>query len=220
MVRRTRPAASWRGFSTGMATMVVQLDSPRCLRDRVERVGIDLGHDEGTAGSIRHAEELSTTIAPEAAILGERTLEEVAPAEHSAMSMPEKSAVAASSTMICRPPIRGGCRPSAPRRKSGPRRAERRARRGSGASPRRLVPSLRPLRSAWPTCYEVTPAQRNGVPGGGLQSRPKAVCSAPTASSTTESRTTHEMRIDEVEIISMLIDAAARVSNMVAVTPG
>jgi len=46
---------------------------------------------------------LSTTIAPEAAILGERTLEEVAPAEHSAMSMPEKSAVAASSTMICPP---------------------------------------------------------------------------------------------------------------------
>jgi len=50
-------------------------------------------------------------------------------------------------------------------------------------------------------CYEVTPAQPKRRAGGGLQSRPKAVCSAPTASSTTESRTQHEMRIDEVEII-------------------
>ena len=40
------------------------------------------------------------------------------------------------------------------------------------------------------------------------------------ASSTSISSTTHEIRIDDVEIISMLIPLAAKVSNMVAVTPG
>src|SRR5207253_8975772 len=47
----------------------------------------------------------------------------------------------------------------------------------------------------------------------------KASCSFTTASSTWSWRTTHEMRMAEVEIISMLMSLAACVSNMVAATP-
>ena len=43
------------------------------------------------------------TIAPASASRGDKTLEDVAPDEASAISMPEKSAVAASSTSMTRP---------------------------------------------------------------------------------------------------------------------
>ena len=52
---------------------------------------------------MRHADELSITITPAAAIFGAKTLDEVAPEDVSAMSIPEKSAVAASSTTIAVP---------------------------------------------------------------------------------------------------------------------
>ena len=57
----------------------------------------------GTSGSIRQAEELSTTITPAAANAGASAREVVAPAEKSAMSSPLGSAVAASSTTTSRP---------------------------------------------------------------------------------------------------------------------
>ena len=41
-----------------------------------------------------------------------------------------------------------------------------------------------------------------------------------TARSTSAARTTHEIRIDDVEMISMLIPASASASNMSAATPG
>ena len=47
-----------------------------------------------------------------------------------------------------------------------------------------------------------------------------AACSARTARSTSSSCTTHEMRIVDVEIISMLTPSAASVSNICAATPG
>src|SRR4051812_45900783 len=54
----------------------------------------------GTSGSIRHAEELSTTSAPAAATFGAYSLDAVAPFENSAICRPLKSAVAVSSTVI------------------------------------------------------------------------------------------------------------------------
>jgi hypothetical protein len=57
----------------------------------------------GTSGSLRQAEELSTTTAPAAANRGACTRDIVAPAENSAMSMPLGSAVSASSTSISWP---------------------------------------------------------------------------------------------------------------------
>src|SRR5688500_11264177 len=45
-------------------------------------------------------------------------------------------------------------------------------------------------------------------------------CIALTASWTSVARTTHETRIDDVEMISMLIPLSASTSNMSAATPG
>ena len=42
----------------------------------------------------------------------------------------------------------------------------------------------------------------------------------PYGGSTLDARTTHEMRMDEVEMISMLMPASASASNMSAATPG
>src|SRR5262249_13619817 len=52
------------------------------------------------------------------------------------------------------------------------------------------------------------------------RSSPKAPCRARTAGSTSLAATTHEIRIDDVEIISMLIPSRARTSNISAATPG
>ena len=46
------------------------------------------------------------------------------------------------------------------------------------------------------------------------------MCAAATASSTCASSTTTEMRISEVEIISMLTPASASAAKNVAATPG
>ena len=58
------------------------------------------GTTRGTSGSRRQADELSMTVAPAAASRGASSRETAAGAEHSAKSMPERSAVAASSTVI------------------------------------------------------------------------------------------------------------------------
>src|SRR5919198_6042476 len=48
----------------------------------------------------------------------------------------------------------------------------------------------------------------------------KRSCTARTALTTSASRTTHEMRIDDVEIISMLTPDSDKAENIVAATPG
>ena len=103
-MRRTRPASSCSGLSTGIAAIVVQLGLamiPLCARARSP--GLTSATTSGTSGSIRKAEELSTTSAPAAAKRGAWAREVVAPAEKSAMSIPVGSAVEASSTTTSRP---------------------------------------------------------------------------------------------------------------------
>src|SRR6478752_5421867 len=53
-----------------------------------------------------------------------------------------------------------------------------------------------------------------------VESRPKAVWTARTASSRSSARVTAETRISEVEIISMLMPASARAPKNFADTPG
>src|SRR6187401_2921609 len=57
----------------------------------------------GTSGSIRHADELSITVTPQAANFGASSRDDLAPAENSAMSRPVGSAVEASSTVTSFP---------------------------------------------------------------------------------------------------------------------
>jgi hypothetical protein len=90
---------------TGIAAIVVQFGLAMIpLRASVMVSGLTSLTTSGTSGSIRQAEELSTTIAPASANRGARARDVVAPAEKSAMSSPLGSAVLASSTVISRSP--------------------------------------------------------------------------------------------------------------------
>ena len=92
---------------TGMAAMVVQFGLAMMpLGGFLTSCGFTSETTSGTSGSLRKAEELSTTIAPASAKRGECSREVPPPAENSAMSMPRRSsvAVAATSSMtICSP---------------------------------------------------------------------------------------------------------------------
>ena len=106
-INRTRPAASWSGFSTGIAAMVVQfgfamMPRPASITARAAS-GLTSETTSGISGSRRKALELSMTITPASTNDGTRARDVVAPAEKSTMSSPDGSAVAASSTVISRP---------------------------------------------------------------------------------------------------------------------
>ena len=104
---RVRPAASCSGLSTGIAAMVVQFGLAMMpLGGSIASSGFTSETTSGTSGSLRQAEELSITIAPAAATLGAYSRDIDAPAENSARSSPEKSAVAVSSTTTS-PPAHG-----------------------------------------------------------------------------------------------------------------
>ncbi len=103
-MRRVRPAASCSGLSTGIAAIVVQFGLAMMpLGGLMASSGLTSLTTSGTSGSLRQAEELSTTIAPAAATLGAYSRDMVAPADISAMSRPLKSAVAVSSTVTSLP---------------------------------------------------------------------------------------------------------------------
>ena len=73
-----------------MAAMVVQLGLATMPLGRWSRsCGLTSDTTSGTSGSIRQADELSTTVAPAAATRGASAREVVAPAENSTMSRPE-----------------------------------------------------------------------------------------------------------------------------------
>ena len=82
-----------------MATMVVQFGlATMPLGMSRSASALASGTTSGTSGSMRQADELSMTVAPAAASRGASSRDTDAGAEHSARSMPERSAVSASST--------------------------------------------------------------------------------------------------------------------------
>src|SRR5512135_462156 len=91
---------SCRGLSGMIAMIVVQFGFatiPRCLYWPIAS-GLISGTTSGMSGSIRNAEELSTTTAPEAHAAGANSLLREAPAENRAMSIPLKASFERSST--------------------------------------------------------------------------------------------------------------------------
>lgn len=106
-MRRCSPASSCRTFSTGIAAMVVQLGLAMMpFGGFFACSGFTSLTTSGTSGSLRNAEELSTTVAPAAAKRGACSRDSVAPAENRAMSMPFRSSsdvADASSTTISSP---------------------------------------------------------------------------------------------------------------------
>jgi len=61
------------------------------------------GTTSGTSGSMRQAEELSTTIVPRSAAIGPHSRERAAPAEKSAMSTPANASGEGTFTIKSRP---------------------------------------------------------------------------------------------------------------------
>ena len=87
-----------------MPTIVVQLGlATMPFRIELNAAALTSGTTSGTSGSIRQAEELSTTTAPASVNRGARTREAPPPMENKARSSPERSAVAASSTSTSTP---------------------------------------------------------------------------------------------------------------------
>ena len=167
---------------------------------------------------------LSTTTAPAAARRGASWREAVAPVEHRAMSMPGEIG------RRPRPPPRPHRRPRAggvpAERAEAKKRTSSTGKRALGQHSPHDQSDLagRPEHpdahgAILPRCRPGTSRRRPaGAAGsaeleGGVQ---RAHGLAPPDSV----RTMHEIRMVEVEIMSMLIPSAASVSNMVAVTPG
>src|SRR4029079_16004130 len=87
---RLTPASLCSGLrATGVviATQFGVATMPFGMRSRAW--ALTSGTTSGTSGSMRHADELSTTVAPEAAIRGAMRFDAVAPAESRATSTPE-----------------------------------------------------------------------------------------------------------------------------------
>ena len=118
-----KPAATCKGFNTGIAAMVVQLGFATIPLGIVSNAwGLTSGTTSGTSGSMRHADELSMTIAPAAASTRRQHLGRRRARRRDAISMPAKSAVCASSTTIVRRPTRASCPRTANRRSESRRR--------------------------------------------------------------------------------------------------
>src|ERR1700753_3384818 len=87
-----------------MAAIVVQLGlATMPLGSERRSSGLTSATTSGTSGSMRQAEELSTTVTPAAANLGGSSFDVATPAENSATSSPDGSAVIASSTRMSTP---------------------------------------------------------------------------------------------------------------------
>src|SRR5262245_23250890 len=185
--------------------------------------GLTSDTTRGTSGSMRQAEELSITVAPAAATRGASAFAVTMPAENRAMSMPDQSAVSASSTTTSSP-CQGSVRPAERGEAKyliSPTGNER------SASTERITPPTCPVAPTTPTrTCELMPegygAERMAPQLGWRRqsASSKAACRLWTACSIWSSRTTHDVRIADVEIISMLMPPPARTSNMVAATPG
>ncbi len=89
MTNRRSPASRCNGASTGMATMVVQLGLATIPLSMWSRASaLTSATTRGTPGSMRHAEELSMTVAPASTMRGESWRDASAPTDMSAMSTP------------------------------------------------------------------------------------------------------------------------------------
>src|SRR6185437_3923371 len=89
IIRRMR-FTRWTGQSGVIAMIVEQLGFATMPRCPAIAWGLISGTTSGTAGSMRKAEELSTTTAPARAAIGAKRLEIEPPAENSAMPTPRK----------------------------------------------------------------------------------------------------------------------------------
>src|SRR3954447_5076120 len=106
MITRSMPTVSRIGFSTGISCMVEQFGFATMPRWPRAASGLTSATTSGTSGSIRNADELSTTTAPRSTAIGAHSRERAAPALNSAMSTPSNSSGATACTSISSSPKR------------------------------------------------------------------------------------------------------------------
>ena len=161
----------------------------------------------GTPGSMRNADELSTTTAPAAANRGACSRDRLPPAENRATSMPAGSAVARSS-IVTSPHVVSTTRPA---------ERELAIRRNSSNGKAALFED-REHRGADGTCGaddgDLRSIKAHDAPFWAESPSPKPSWRLRTAAATSRPRTTQDMRIGEVEIISMLMAWSARMRNI------
>ena len=170
------------------------------------------GTTSGTSGSIRNAPELSTTTAPRAAAIGAHCARDlVGHVEHRHVDAVEDLRAPAPATVSSSPRTRSTCPADRARRSAGSRPRRSRARTsmsqhhgadGAGGADdgerrRRSAVGALTARSRRTRRPRSSPPSSN------------ASCTARTAASRSVSRQTTEIRISEVEIISMLTPAVA-----------
>ena len=196
----------------GLATMPFGRWSSAC--------GFTSATTSGTSGSIRHADELSMTVTPAAATRGaERTRAVAAGREQRDVEPGRIGDVGVLDGDLRRRSTAACARPNGPRRSTAARRRGSGGRRGSPASRCRPGRWRRRHLHAWAKGYRrpsgATPQFRR------LRRRARTRCAAPAPTARRRRRRRRsEMRIVDVEIISMLTPSFASVSNIFAATPG
>ena len=102
MITRLMRLLWWIGHSGTSAVMAAQFGLAMMPLWSRMRFALISGITSGTFGSMRKAEELSTTTAPALTAIGANFLEMLLPAENSAMSTPSKArSVSSSMTTSC-----------------------------------------------------------------------------------------------------------------------
>ncbi len=230
-----RPASRSSGLSTGIATMVVQFGlATMPLGMRPEVVGVDLGHHERHVGV--HAPGRGVVDDRSRPRLGDPGRERPGGGGAGREQRDVEAGVVGGLGVLHLDLAVAEAQASA--RRIGPRRTAGARRRGTGPlgehaahDPADLTGCPERFRCAWTTGYGVAP--RGPKPYGGAIGGHAKGAEPPLTRSARRRRggparparpgprrTTQLIRIAEVEIISMLMPAAARVSNTVAATPG
>ena len=185
----------------------------------VERLGFTSDTTSGTSSFIRHWDELSTTTAPASAKRGAHSALTPEPAENSAISKPWIDSSFSGCTGGSRRPsdaspcrALGGERHDLLRREGAlAQHLEHRGADGAGGAHDGDPHRLRHLRAVH---------ARHVLGQHGVGAELERGVQLRTASSTCSSRTTQEILIGEVEIISMFTPASPRTVNVFAATPG
>ncbi len=201
------PAARCSGASAVIGTIVVQLGHDTIPRGMSRTSsGLTSATTSGTSASMRNAAELSTTRAPLSAARGAHSSASGSSTSITTRSRPSKQP---SRKHLAHDLAAGERQPAA-------FRAGRRV-------DAQLVDRERALFEQPQHLGADEAGRADDTDRTGRRSRVSSsndACSACTARSTSSSCTTHEMRIVDVEIISMLTLSAASVSNICAATPG
>src|SRR5215467_13768980 len=167
---RFTPAALWIGHTATEGMAAVQLGLAITPLWRVRSPPLTSGTTSGVLGSMRKADELSTTTQPAALAAGTNSRLRVAPAEKKAMSQPLKASAFSSST-LCGLPLNSSVLPTERAEASSLREATGKFRR---SRTRRISPPTAPVAPTMAMFWGFMVARKIPAGGAPLQRRDHA----------------------------------------------